>query len=142
MASGHFIRAGVLGLLMLGACASADEPSPTAVVGLNGCYTVFFDSDSTSITATADSTVRQLASVVKGMRTSVTITAHTDRSGSPAYNVTLSQRRAESLKARLVELGVSAGIINAIGKGETQPLVQTADGVKEPQNRRADLVFN
>lgn len=140
MAPHHSIHAGVLGLLMLGACASADEPAPMAI---GGCYTVFFNFDSSVITDTADATLRQFAqSFQQSPRSRAAITAHTDRSGSPDYNAALSLRRAEALKARLVALGVPDTAIATSGKGETQPLVETGDGVKEPQNRRADLVFN
>ena len=53
----------------------------------------------------------------------------------------LSQRRAEAIKAELVKNGVPANEISVVAKGESQPLVPTADGVREPQNRRVQIVF-
>ena len=50
-----------------------------------------------------------------------------------------STRRAGAAKAGLVNEGVPPGAITTVGKGETELLVQTADGVKEPQNRRAAI---
>ena len=80
---------------------------------------------------------------VQGQRVSARITAtgHADRSGPEDYNMALSLRRANAVKDALVRDGVPATAISVIGKGETQPLVQTADGVREPQNRRVEIVL-
>ena len=71
----------------------------------------------------------------------VKVTGFTDRSGSPQYNLHLSVRRAEAVQAEMVRLGVPATNIQIEGKGEEYPLVPTADGVREPQNRRAQISF-
>ena len=71
----------------------------------------------------------------------MTATGHTDKSGPDSYNMALSLRRANTVKDALVREGVPATAISVIGKGETQPLVQTADGVREPQNRRVEIVI-
>ena len=77
----------------------------------------------------------------KGDFVKITLTGHADRSGPAGYNQRLSVRRANAAKAVLVQLGVDAKNITAIGKGETQPLVPTADGVREPRNRRVEIMF-
>ncbi len=69
------------------------------------------------------------------------VTGHTDTVGTAAYNQALSERRATSVKAALVADGVAAGEITTIGVGKTGLLVPTADGVREPQNRRAEIVL-
>ena len=57
----------------------------------------------------------------------VTVTGHTDRFGSAAYNMRLSMRRAEAVKAYLVELGIPAAKIVATGKGETHPVTKPGE---------------
>ena len=64
-----------------------------------------------------------------------------DRSGTPQYNQRLSQRRAEAVASELVARGVNRGEIGVSAFGESRPLVQTADGVREPQNRRVEIVL-
>ena len=46
------------------------------------------------------------------------------------------------IKDELIRLGVPARDIHIAWKGESEPLVQTGDGVKEPQNRRVEIVFD
>jgi outer membrane protein OmpA-like peptidoglycan-associated protein len=73
--------------------------------------------------------------------TRVAVTGHTDTSGSATYNMALSLRRANAVKDALVREGIPAAAIGVTGRGETQLLVQTQDGVKEPQNRRVEIVL-
>jgi outer membrane protein OmpA-like peptidoglycan-associated protein len=76
-----------------------------------------------------------------GAVTRIAVTGHTDTSGSAAYNMALSLRRANAVKDQLVREGIPAAAIGVTGKGETQLLVQTGDNVKEPQNRRVEIVL-
>jgi hypothetical protein len=69
----------------------------------------------------------------------ITATGHTDTSGGDAYNMALSLRRANIVKDALVQAGVPAGAINAVGVGKAGLLVPTPDGVREPQNRRVEI---
>ena len=71
----------------------------------------------------------------------ITATGHTDTSGPEAYNMALSLRRANAVKDALVREGVPAQAISVVGRGEQGLLVQTADGVREPQNRRVEIVI-
>ena len=73
------------------------------------------------------------------------ITGYTDRIGPQAYNLKLSQRRADSVKAYLVGKGIAASRLSTTGKGEADPVVQCTDKnhaalIKclEP-NRRVDV---
>jgi hypothetical protein len=116
--------------------ATAPPPSqPTAQ-----SYMVFFDLDSARVSPQAQDTLRQAAAAYKSSGTSgVAATGHTDTTGSANYNLALSQRRASAVRDVLVREGVPAAAITTSGRGESQPLVQTADGVLEPQNRRTEV---
>jgi outer membrane protein OmpA-like peptidoglycan-associated protein len=106
-------------------------------------YLVFFDfnkSDLTPQAVTIVDTAAKNASV--GKVTRLTVTGHTDTVGSDAYNMRLSRRRAESVAAQLEKDGVASSEIEIIAKGKRDLLVPTADGVREPQNRRVQIVFD
>jgi OmpA-OmpF porin, OOP family len=105
-------------------------------------FMVFFDWDRSNLSAQALNTIKQAAGQYKTKGSArVTATGHTDKSGPDSYNMALSLRRANTVKDALVREGVPATAISVIGKGESQPLVQTADGVREPQNRRVEIVI-
>jgi len=121
------------------AVAVAAPPPPAPVAP---SFIVFFDWDRSNLSAQALNTIKQAAGSYKTKGSArVTATGHTDKSGPESYNMALSLRRANTVKDALVREGVPATAISVIGKGETQPLVQTADGVREPQNRRVEIVI-
>ena len=106
-------------------------------------YLVFFDFNQSTLTSDAQAIIRTAATNFRdGKLTRLEATGHADRAGPDAYNLRLSQRRAEAVKAELVRLGIPANQIGVSFKGESQPLVATADGVREPQNRRVEIVLN
>jgi outer membrane protein OmpA-like peptidoglycan-associated protein len=120
--------------------APPSAPPPAAEVARS--YIVFFDWDSTVITPEAQAIIQDAANAASSLGVSrIELTGHADRSGSAAYNQGLSQRRANAVKKVLVDLGVPASGITTIGKGESAPLVPTPDGVREPQNRRVEIVM-
>jgi outer membrane protein OmpA-like peptidoglycan-associated protein len=120
--------------------APVAPPPPTPPT--TASYIVFFDFDRATLTAQAVTTIKQAAAAAKaGNRTRIGVTGHADRSGSDAYNMALSLRRANAVKDQLVREGIPATGITVVGRGESQPLVPTADGVREPQNRRVEIVL-
>jgi outer membrane protein OmpA-like peptidoglycan-associated protein len=70
---------------------------------------------------------------------SLAVTGHADRSGPDAYNYSLSERRARNVAAMISAAGVSPDAVIVDAKGETVPLVQTMNGIREPQNRRVEI---
>ena len=103
-------------------------------------YLIFFDFDKSNITPEANKILSTLyKDAKKAVRAWYHITGHADRSGTDAYNMALSKRRAEAAKAQLVRMGVPAKNISIDYKGEREPLVRTPDGVREPQNRRDEI---
>jgi outer membrane protein OmpA-like peptidoglycan-associated protein len=106
-------------------------------------YLVFFDFNKSDLTPQAVSIVNQAAANAGPAKvTQLTVTGHTDTVGSDAYNMRLSRRRAESVAAQLEKDGIPASEIAIFAKGKRDLLVPTADGVKEPQNRRVQIVYS
>lgn len=69
----------------------------------------------------------------------LTVTGHTDRSGSNSYNDALSVRRAQAVAQMLGAQGADSGQLAVSGHGENEPKVPTADGERNPQNRRVEI---
>jgi OOP family OmpA-OmpF porin len=114
-------------------------PPPAAVAPPS--FMVFFDWDRSNLSAQALGTIKQAADAYKSKGNArITATGHTDTSGPEAYNMALSLRRANTVKDALVQNGVPATAIAVVGRGEQGLLVQTGDGVREPQNRRVEIV--
>jgi iron complex outermembrane receptor protein len=106
-------------------------------------YLVFFDFNKSDLTPQAVSIVNQAAANAGPAKvTQLTVTGHTDTVGSDAYNMRLSRRRAESVAAQLEKDGIPSSEIEIVAKGKRDLLVPTADGVKEPQNRRVQIVYS
>uniref|UniRef100_UPI001081FF87 OmpA family protein n=1 Tax=Crenalkalicoccus roseus TaxID=1485588 RepID=UPI001081FF87 len=105
-------------------------------------YLVFFDWDRADLTARAREIIAEAAQNARRVQTTrIEVAGHADRSGPAAYNQRLSERRAEAVAAELVRNGISRNEIVVQAFGETRPLVPTADGVREPQNRRVEIVL-
>ena len=114
--------------------APAQQPART--------YLVFFDFDRADLTSRAREIIGEAAQNSRRVQsTRIEVAGHADRSGSAQYNQRLSQRRAEAVASELVRDGVNRSDIGVTAYGESRPLVPTADGVREPQNRRVEIVL-
>ncbi len=74
--------------------------------------------------------------------TAVSVTGHTDSIGTDAYNLKLSQRRAQSVVDYLVQRGVNPSIIQARGMGESSPVASNATPAGRAQNRRVEITVD
>ncbi|HKT85489.1 MAG TPA: OmpA family protein [Novosphingobium sp.] len=114
-------------------------PAPAAAPCLPGPYIVFFDWDSSEISPDAvtvlDSTV---ASTAGCGSSTIHVSGYADRSGGDRYNMGLSGRRADAVRAYLASHGTAAAVTTQ-AFGESNPRVPTADGVRELQNRRVEI---
>jgi outer membrane protein OmpA-like peptidoglycan-associated protein len=105
-------------------------------------FMVFFDFDKSDLTPAAQDTIRKAAAAYRTKGgAQIKASGHTDRAGTEAYNMALSLRRANAVKDQLVRDGVAASDISVVALGEGQPMVPTADGVREAQNRRVEIVI-
>ena len=116
-------------------------PAPQPVV-MPGPFLVFFDWDRAEIRGDARRIIAAAAKAARrGSITRIEAIGHADRSGPEDYNLALSKRRAAAVRAELVRNGIDAREIVVRGLGETSPLVSTPDGVREPQNRRVEIIL-
>jgi outer membrane protein OmpA-like peptidoglycan-associated protein len=119
--------------------AAPPAPPPAAAVPAKQMFIVFFEFDKSTLTADGRRVVDAAAAAFKAGKSSVAIAGYTDLAGTQQYNLALSKRRADRVKAALVQDGVVASAITESWHGKENPRVPTADGVREPQNRRVEI---
>ena len=115
------------------------EPEPVKLE--EALFIVFFDWDKSNISSSAQEVVDAVVAEINKRAdiSRIVITGHTDSSGADTYNQKLSTRRAESVRKALIANGVDASKVSVDAKGEADLLVQTADNVREPANRRVQI---
>ncbi|MGH6931179.1 MAG: OmpA family protein [Dongiaceae bacterium] len=107
-------------------------------------YIVLFDFDKADIRPDGQAVIDQVLAdaAAEGLDSvAISTTGHADRSGSEDYNLALSLRRADAVREALVAGGVPAEAITVAGRGESEPAVPTADGVREQANRRVEIIL-
>jgi outer membrane protein OmpA-like peptidoglycan-associated protein len=120
----------------------APAPAVVAPSPISRSYLVFFDWDRADLTDRARQIVSEAAAnSTKVQYTQIEVNGYTDTSGTPRYNQGLSIRRAKTVAAELVKDGVPSSAIAIQGFGETHLLVPTGPGVREPQNRRVEIII-
>ncbi len=118
-------------------------PAPPAPMPLaRRVFLVFFDWDKSTITPEGMAIIQQAAAAFRaGGPVTIQVTGYTDASGSAGYNQRLSERRANAVATAMLGLGVPREQMAVSGRGKNDQRVPTADGVREPQNRRVEIVF-
>lgn len=118
--------------------APAPAPNPACAETIAGI--VFFEWDSAAVPESAASTIQAAAQNIAACGWSkVSVAGHTDRSGSDSYNDALARRRAEAVAQQLLGQGLSSNAVEVSSFGEREPKVPTADGERNPQNRRVEI---
>ena len=157
MTSGHEISTNLVGLprttfdvdnvnhsLLVGlryAFNAGPAVAAAAPVAAARTFLVFFDWSKADLTDRARQIIGEAASARGAGVTRIEVNGFTDRSGPADYNMQLSIRRANAVAAELVRRGVPRNEIVTRGFGEENNLVPTADGVREPQNRRVEIIL-
>jgi outer membrane protein OmpA-like peptidoglycan-associated protein len=117
-------------------------PTPAPVVAPARTYLVFFDWDKYDLSARARQIIAEAAqNATKVAVTRIEVNGYADTSGTHAYNLPLSQRRADAVAAELVKDGIPKAEIVEMAYGDTHLLVPTGPGVREPQNRRVEIII-
>jgi OOP family OmpA-OmpF porin len=124
-------------------------PAPVTMLDSNeplniqeAMYLVFFDFDMSNINQGGMDVVQTVVNEMQSRNIqNVRVVGHTDTSGSESYNQALAMRRAESVKSQMVLMGIPAGNITTEARGESDLLVETQDGIREPANRRSVITF-
>jgi OOP family OmpA-OmpF porin len=127
--------------------ADAMDECPGTPVGATvddrGCWVlegVRFGSDSAEIVGGGDAAIASIVTVLSqnpGLR--VQITGYTDSSGSAAHNQKLSERRAETIRDRLVESGIDSARLDTVGYGEENPIADNDTAAGRAENRRIEF---
>jgi outer membrane protein OmpA-like peptidoglycan-associated protein len=115
---------------------AAPAPAPART------YLVFFDWDKADLSARAHQIIAEAAqNSTRVQVTKIEVDGYADRTGTAQYNMVLSRKRADNVAADLVKDGVPKNIISIQAFGDTHLLVPTAAGVREPQNRRVEIIL-
>ena len=125
-------RAAVLGL-MLGAA------SAPAQWGDAGPTLIFFDWGKSELSGDAKASLDKVAGLYRQTPRPMTVDGHSDRSGASPSNLASSRRRAGIARDYLAALGVPQSAMTLRAYGESWPIIATADGVREVQNRRVEI---
>lgn len=105
----------------------------------------FFDFDKYNLKPAGMAKLDELAAKLQQLGPAVTavgVTGHTDSVGTEAYNLKLSQRRAQAVVDYLVQRGVNPSIIQARGMGEANPIASNATPAGRAQNRRVEITVD
>jgi OOP family OmpA-OmpF porin len=118
------------------------EPSEPMEIE-DAVYLVFFDFDKAMVTNEGQSIIDAVVDEMNNREDveTINVVGHTDRAGPQSYNQKLAMRRANAVMEALVSRGVDPGKIRVESRGESDPIVETADDIREPANRRVSISF-
>ena len=118
-------------------------PPPTKLDDMVMKEDIYFDFDKSNLKPAAqESLLRKAEWLLENSDVTVTIEGHCDERGTNEYNLALGDRRAESAKAFLLNLGVSASRLTTISYGEERPVCFDRDEECWAKNRRAHFTIN
>jgi peptidoglycan-associated lipoprotein len=120
---------------------SCDRGACVTATGQERCdwSPVAFDFNEAQLTAQARSRLSDLADCIKQLPGRVVLEGHADERGTEEYNLQLSNRRAESVRRYLTNLGVSAQKLESVGYGETRPIASGSNEDAWARNRRVEF---
>ena len=102
---------------------------------------LFFPVNEYELLPQSENELIRVADIIKQRNIRVEISGHTDSSGDPKKNMTLSKQRAESVRSFLIKQGCDASLLIAKGYGATRPIADNETDEGKQQNRRVELQF-
>ncbi|MBI1223197.1 MAG: OmpA family protein [Bacteroidetes bacterium] len=124
--------------------SSPDTSEKLRSLQLNQAYrihNIYFDFDLSILKPTSFPALDSLATVLLPMEVLIEITGHTDSLGEAAYNDSLSLHRAQSVKEYLIQKGIAAKRITAIGMGSRLPISSNSNENGRQMNRRVEFIL-
>ncbi|CRL48491.1 MULTISPECIES: OmpA family protein [Pseudomonas] len=119
------------------------EPVPEEVITLSDAGDVLFAFNQSDLTPSAQNQLTALMPKLQSADVvSIKVVGHTDSVGSDAYNQMLSERRATSVAAYLMNQGLDPNKLTSEGKGESEPIADNATDEGRAKNRRVELHIN
>jgi peptidoglycan-associated lipoprotein len=131
-----FAFIGIVAVLAVNCQNKKMSSSPSSSSGLRSVY---YDFDNSFIRNDQVSTLQGNAAYLKSSSGSVTIEGHCDERGTNEYNLALGQRRSDSARDYLMNLGVSSGMMRTVSYGEEKSVCYDHDESCWWKNRRADF---
>jgi OOP family OmpA-OmpF porin len=120
------------------AMAELTKTAPAAIPAAQ--FVVYFEFNKSDLTPDGAKVVQDAAAAYKTRGSAkISVTGYTDLVGTQQYNLELSKRRADTVRAALVRAGVPDSAITETWRGKLNPAVPTPDGVREPRNRRVEI---
>ena len=122
--------------------AAPPPPPPAPPPAAAKQFVVYFEFDKSNLTPEGAKVVSDAAAAFRaGGSAQVAVAGYTDLAGTQQYNIGLSKRRADTVRAALVKSGVPNNVISESWHGKENPAVPTPDGVREPRNRRVEIML-
>jgi outer membrane protein OmpA-like peptidoglycan-associated protein len=103
-------------------------------------FTLYFLEGTTTLVPESQGLIAEIREAAKRPGAEIQVTGHTDTVGSDDDNDRLSQQRATEVMGALIALGFPKEQLSAVGRGERDLAVPTADNVSEPRNRRVEVI--
>ena len=128
--------------VILPGVALAQTPAAPEVGKAPKSLVLYFDRGSAAIRPPDEAVLDQASRFYRdGNPIVMVVSGSTDTLGPPEFNLLLSQQRAGAALRGLIERGIPAGRFQLVAKGETDPMVATADNVPEERNRRVEITW-
>jgi outer membrane protein OmpA-like peptidoglycan-associated protein len=119
---------------MFGKALDAEPPVPEKFI-------LYFKIDSTELLPDSEILIPKIIDAIRQCASfDISVNGHSDRSGSDAYNLDLSLKRAGYIEDLIVKAGIDKHYITTTSHGEGNPVIPTPDGVAEPLNRRVEVI--